>query len=133
MTTDNLCSQCGQTTNLPWGKVATMHHFPSDAEDHLSSYVSQELAAMRQSWSDLIRTAVPCPIWTWMDVAETLLGMTATPVEELVMKGGLSGLIKQAPFKPPELVLEEIIRLALVAQDLGFQRCARELMEAEMT
>lgn len=110
-----------------------MNRPQKDPEDHLSAYVSQELAVMQQSWRDLLRTNPPCPNWTWADVAETLLGLTATPLEELVMKGGLSGLIKQAKFKPSELILEEIIRLALAAQDLGFQRCARDLLEAEMT
>ena len=101
-------------------------------QDHLALYLEAELEEMRGNWNTLIERSPACPHWTWEQVAEALLDLTESPVEELVVRGGLSGLVKQARFKPPELVLEELIRLARASGDLLVVRSAREMLEAEM-
>ena len=102
------------------------------AEDHLTTYVSQELAAIRADWSALIQATPNCPAWDWSDMVEAMLALTATPEEELIVRGAMAGLTKQARFKPPTLVLEEILRLAVAAQNLSFHKVAQEMLEAEM-
>jgi hypothetical protein len=102
-------------------------------EDHLALFLSTELEGMRDRWVDLNETSQPCPIWSWEQISEALLELTNNPVEELVMRGALSGLVKQAAFKPKDLVLSEVLRLAIAARDHGFGAAAREMLEAEMT
>ena len=105
---------------------------PTPPQDHLTLYLTGELERMRAAWTPLIESSPACPHWTWNQVAEALLNLTETPVQELVVRGGLSGLIKQARFKPQELVLEELVRLMRASHDLLLQGSAREMLEAEM-
>ena len=102
-------------------------------EDHLALFLNTELEGMRDRWIDLSETTQPCPIWSWTEVSEALLALTNNPVEELVMRGALSGLVKQAAFKPRDLVLSEVLQLAIAARDRGFGAAAREMLEAEMS
>lgn len=101
-------------------------------QDHLALYLETELEDMQADWKLLISQSPACPSWTWDQVAEALLSLTANPVEELVVRGGLSGLVKQARFKPADLVLEELIRLVRASHDVILQRRASEMLEAEM-
>ena len=101
-------------------------------QDHMALYLETELEDMQADWRLVISEDPNCPPWTWDQVAETLLSLTESPVEELVVRGGLSGLVKQARFKPPTLVLEELIRLVRASHDLLLQRRASEMLEAEM-
>jgi hypothetical protein len=105
----------------------------SEPTDHLSAYLAGELEAMRTAWVELLDRSPPCPTWTWTQLAEGLLDLTKTPVDELVIRGALSGLVKQARFKPPELILEEVVRLIRAAQDQLFADKARVVLEGEMT
>ena len=100
--------------------------------DHLSLYLESELKEMRASWATLAEQSPPPPCWSWEQIGESLLNLTQNPVEELVVRGGLSGLVKQAQFKPPERILEELIRLVRASHDLLLERFAREMLEAEM-
>jgi hypothetical protein len=102
-------------------------------EDHLALFLNTELEGMRDRWIQLSEATQPCPTWSWEQISEALLELTDSPVEELVMRGALSGLVKQAAFKPKDLVLAEILRLAITARDHGFGAAAREMLEAEMT
>jgi hypothetical protein len=102
-------------------------------EDHLALFVNTELEGMRHRWDQLSESTQPCPTWSWEQISEALLELTDNPVEELIMRGALSGLVKQAAFKPQDLVLAEILRLAIAARDHGFGAAAREMLEAEMT
>jgi hypothetical protein len=103
-----------------------------EREDHLALFLNTELEVMRDRWVRLSETVLPCPIWSWEQISEALLALTYSPVEELVMRGALSGLVKQAAFKPPDMVLAEILQLAIAARDHGFGVAAREMLEAEM-
>ena len=105
---------------------------PPQTQDHLAIYLAAELEQMRANWKALIDRNPNCPPWTWEDVSEALLGLTESPVGELVVRGGLSGLVKQACFKPPELVLDELIHLARATGDILVLGSAREMLEAEM-
>ena len=87
---------------------------------------------MERDWKPLINLAESCPIWEWRQIKEALLNLTENPVEQLVIRGGLSALIKGAKFKPDELILEELIRLIRASHDLVLQRSVREMLEAEM-
>jgi hypothetical protein len=102
---------------------------PLGQEDHLALFLNTELETMRDRWIDLSETTQPCPIWSWEQIGEALLDLTSSPVEELVMRGALSGLVKQAAFKPQDLVLSEILRLAIAARDHGFGAAARDMLE----
>lgn len=101
-------------------------------EDHLALFLNTELEGMRDRWDQLNATTHPCPVWSWDQLSEALLALTSNPVEELVMRGALSGLVKQAAFKPKDLVLSEILQLAIAARDHGFGVAARNMLEAEM-
>lgn len=102
------------------------------SEDHLTTFIARELRGVRTAWESL--DGPPCPTWTWEDLKEVLLSFATTPLEELVIRGGLSGLRKQAQFKPPEMVLGDILKLAGAAQDLTFRRSTSALLgDDEMT
>jgi hypothetical protein len=102
-------------------------------EDHLALFLNTELEGMRDRWLNLSETTQPPPIWSWEQIGEALFELTCSPVEELAMRGALSGLVKQAAFKPQDMVLAEILRLAIAARDHGFGVAVREMLEAEMT
>lgn len=102
------------------------------SEDHLTTFIAKELQGVRTAWESL--EGPSCPTWTWEDLKEVLLSFATTPLEELVIRGGLSGLRKQAQFKPPEMILSEVLRLAGAAQDLTFRRSTSTLLgDDEMT
>ena len=105
---------------------------PTRPQDHLTLYLQAELEEMRAAWAVMVQEHPTCPGWTWNQVAEALLNLTESPVEELVVRGALSGLMKQARFKPPELVLEELIRLVRASHDQVLQGRAHDMLEAEM-
>jgi hypothetical protein len=105
---------------------------PMGREDHLALFVNTELEKLRDCWVKLSETTQPCPIWSWEQISEALLALTNSPVEELIMRGAVSGLVKQATFKPEDLVLSEILQLAIAARDRGFGAAAREMLEGEM-
>ena len=51
-----------------------------------------------------------------------------------MIRGGLAGRRKQAQFKPPEMVLADVLKLAVAAQDLTFRRSTGVLLgDDEMT
>ncbi len=146
--TDKLCSRCGQTTAPRTANLGDMNKsldtqtqtqsqkvqspYTMGREDHLALFLNTELEGMRDRWDHLSETTHPCPVWSWEQISEALLALTATPVEELVMRGALSGLVKQAAFKPKDLVLSELLQLAIAARDHGFGVAARDMLEAEM-
>ena len=103
-----------------------------NSQDPLSRYLQAEVATMRQTWTSLTQASPSCPTWTWDDVKEALLAFTTCPTEELVIRGALTALLKQARFKPADLLLEEVLRLAIAAHDLGFRQSARQMLEDEM-
>jgi len=143
--TDKRRSRSGQTNGARTASLAAMNKpldtqtlkaptsCPMGREDHLALFLNTELEGMRDRWLQLSETTQPAPIWSWEQIGEALLELTGNPVEELIMRGALSGLVKQAAFKPQDLVLAEILRLAIAARDHGFGVAAREMLEAEMT
>ena len=109
-----------------------MNEPTSQPQDYLNLYLQAELARMSSDWCTLIEESPTCPPWRWSQISEALLSLTGNPVQELMIRGGLSGLVKQARFKPPELVLEELIRLVRASHDQVLQGQIRETLEAEM-
>ena len=99
------------------------------SEDHLTAFIQAELSRARADW-DALKTP-ECPEWTWEDLKEALLLFATTPTEELVMRGVVSGRPKQAAFKTPDGVLEDLFRLVGAAQDLSFRRSASAMLEGD--
>ena len=87
------------------------------AIDPMNFFLQQQLQKLRQEWEGLNEVAPPAPIFTWEDWREALLDLTDEAGHELLIRGALSAVVKMAQFKPPHLVLQELLTLTISASD----------------
>jgi hypothetical protein len=98
----------------------------------LSLYLDEELNRLQREWPALARAAPEPPMLCWTSLKEALLEFTETPAEELVVRGALSALVKQARFKSSDQVLREVLVLAASAADPQFRGRVASELEAPM-
>ncbi len=61
------------------------------------------------------------PVFTWEQLERQLASLSGAPNRAAITPALVSGLRKQARFKPPEMVLREILCLAWTLMDESFQ------------
>lgn len=102
-------------------------------ENPMETYLRSELQRLREEWSGLVDQAPPLPVFQWEALKELLLDHTHTPVHEMVVRGALAAVLKQAPFLTPELLLQNILVVAHSALDQDFAAGLDDAPEAPMT
>jgi hypothetical protein len=61
------------------------------------------------------------PTFTWAQLERQLVDLAATPAQAEMVRHLMSGSRKLAPFKPPEMVLREILCMTWVLLDENFK------------
>ena len=81
----------------------------------------READALHQTWPDPQMPETATPIFTWEQLERQLADLSGAPSRAAITPALVSGLRKQARFKPPEMVLREILCLAWTLMDESFQ------------
>jgi hypothetical protein len=83
-----------------------------------ASWNREEITRFQQSWTPLQSDQTPMPTFSWAELERQLVDLTAersTTASTLV-----SAIRKQSRFKPPEMVLREVLIAASVLMDDSF-------------
>ena len=105
---------------------------------HSSKTVSQALAlrqeadAFHQIWPGPPTPETATPVFTWEQLERQLASLSGSPNRAAITPALVSGLRKQARFKPPEMVLREILCLTWTLMDESFQPGLLPGEDAEM-
>jgi hypothetical protein len=75
----------------------------------------------RPSWPGPSAPETPTPEFTWEQLERQLADLSGSPSRAAITPPLVSALRKQARFKPPEMVLREILCLAWTLMDESFQ------------
>jgi hypothetical protein len=89
-------------------------------------FLREEIARFQASWPELDMPATPMPSFTWEQLERQLRDLAGAPVKAGMAESVVSATRKQARFKPPEMVLREILLLASTLLDDGFQPGSEE-------
>lgn len=82
--------------------------------------VRSEVAAFERRWPAApLSEAVPT--FTWSQLERQLADLADSPVKAAMAKDLVSALRKMSQFKPPEMVLREILCMSWALLDEGFQ------------
>lgn len=88
----------------------------------------------RQAWPTLNAQDEQVPAFTWTELTRQLSSLAATPHSARMAPDLVNATRKQADFKPPEMVLREILCMAGALMDESFPSAGRsEPGEAPMT
>ena len=92
----------------------------------------QEADAFRRTWPGPPTPETPTPGFTWEQLERQLADLSGAPNRAAITPTLVSGLRKQARWKPPEMVLREILCLAWTLMDESFQPGLLPGEDAEM-
>lgn len=81
----------------------------------------QEAEAFERRWPTPRVTQPMLPMVSWAQLERQLADLTDTPIKAAMARDLVSATRKMADFKPPEMVLREILCLAWTLLDEGFQ------------
>lgn len=86
----------------------------------------REVAAFEARWPETPETALPAPGFTWAQLERQLADLAGCPVKAEMARDLVSATAKMARFKPPEMVLREILCMTWALLDEGFQPTPQE-------
>jgi hypothetical protein len=98
----------------------------AEAIDPMPFFIQQELHKLREEWDALLEHLPEAPAFTWTEWKEALLDLSWETRQELLIRGALSAVVKMASFKPPHLVLQELLTLTVSAADPASSRPLEE-------
>ena len=93
-------------------------------------WIRAESERFQKAWPALAANQTFLPPMTWEQLERQLTDLAAPRSKAAMVPDALSALRKQAAFKPPEMVLREVLCVAWTMMDDGFRP---EFEEAEMT
>ena len=82
--------------------------------------VRNEVAAFERRWPTP-QQGEAVPAFTWTQLERQLADLADSPVKSPMAKDLVSALRKMSQFKPPEMVLREILCMSWALLDEGFQ------------
>ncbi|MES2722456.1 MAG: hypothetical protein V4656_04815 [Pseudomonadota bacterium] len=80
----------------------------------------QEVQAFEARWPALEDEAPPTPNFTWSQLERQLADLAGCPVKAGMARDLVSATRKMSRFKPPEMVLREILCMTWALLDEGF-------------
>ena len=98
-----------------------------DESEHRKTAISRalrlrgEIIAFEKTWPTRRRTERPMPGFTWEQLERQLRDLAVSPAKKAMVADLVSATCKQAPFKPPEMVLREVLCLTWALVDEEFQ------------
>jgi hypothetical protein len=81
----------------------------------------REIDDFEARWPTLAKREELLPSFSWTQLERQLVDLSATPAQAEMAKHLVSATRKLAPFKPPEMVLREILCLTWVLLDENFR------------
>lgn len=95
-------------------------------QDHQSALrralaLRQEVEAFERRWSAPPMDEVPMPTFSWSQLERQLADLAGDPIKSAMARDLVSGTRKLSRFKPPEMVLREILCMTWALLDEGFQ------------
>lgn len=81
----------------------------------------QEVQAFEARWPVLEDETPPAPDFTWSQLERQLADLAGCPVKAAMARDLVSATRKMSRFKPPEMVLREILCMTWALLDEGFQ------------
>ncbi len=104
----------------------------SSKADNRALALRQEMDSSRRTWPVPPTPETPTPPFTWEQLERQLADLSGAPARAAITPALVSALRKQARWKPPELVLREVLCLAWTLMDESFQPGLLPGEEAEM-
>ena len=83
--------------------------------------VRDEVAAFERRWPTSPDQDAQVPTFTWSQLERQLADLADTPIKAAMASELVSALRKMSQFKPPEMVLREILCTSWALLDEGFQ------------
>lgn len=81
----------------------------------------QEVDAFQARWPETPGEAAPGPGFTWAQLERQLADLAGCPTKAAMARDLISATAKMSRFKPPEMVLREILCMTWALLDEGFQ------------
>ncbi len=81
----------------------------------------QEVEAFQARWPATPTEAAPGPAFTWTQLERQLADLAGCPAKAAMARDLVSATRKMSRFKPPEMVLREILCMTWALLDEGFQ------------
>ena len=81
----------------------------------------RETGAYDRTWPEPAAPETVTPAFTWEQLERQLADLSGAPARAAITPALVSALRKQARWKPPEMVLREILCLAWTLMDESFQ------------
>jgi hypothetical protein len=86
----------------------------------------REVESFLTRWPEAAAASGPLPSISWRQLERQLSDLATTPAKQQMAGPLVSATRKQAPFKPPEMVMREILCIAAVLMDESFDPDAGE-------
>lgn len=86
----------------------------------------REVNTFLDRWPEAVAQSGPMPSISWRQLERQLADLATTPAKQQMAGPLVSATRKQAPFKPPEMVIREILCIAAVLMDETFDPDAGE-------
>ncbi len=102
------------------------------AEADESRQLCREVERFREAWPGEPTGAHRMPDFTWEQLERQLIDLAGTQDRADLATPLVSALRKQAPWKPPEMLLREVLCLAWTLMDEAFQPGTGHGEEGEM-
>lgn len=83
--------------------------------------LAREIDEFRARWPTTPSDKATPPAFTWVQLERQLVDLAATQTQAEMARHLISATRKLAPFKPPEMVLREILCITWVLLDENFQ------------
>lgn len=85
-----------------------------------AAHLHEDIQRFQQAWPTLNSTHDLAPPFTWSQLERQLSSLSATPGSAALVHDLMTATRKQAPFKPTEMVLREILCIASAVMDETF-------------
>ena len=102
------------------GATETMPNAPNPGAEETRRLLA-EAKRFRKAWPEMTGRQRDMPPFTWEQLERQLESLAGTPDRAALAAPLASALRKQAPCKPPEMILREVLCLAWTLMDEAFQ------------
>jgi hypothetical protein len=99
--------------------VTELNPFQKDAVGR-AAHLQEDIRRFQSDWPTLNSIHDMAPQFSWSQLTRQLSSLSANPANAALAPDLISATRKLAPFKPPEMVLREILSIACALMDETF-------------